>query len=196
VHLVHQDRCDITGLLTPYVQSLVYEDVADIPRLVTRSQDICDLFAGLGPCIVEAECTEDTGDDAIDDPQHPVESQQDHTPMRDWSNPTEQEVASACRIQLAYRLYRIRHARATLRPNQWNMQVNKYFLECLKEVLLWRWKRDSYRHIYLNKLPVLLVCLDRGMKIALAIKSKANIRMLRARGEKLEGAKRCLNRST
>lgn len=196
VHLVHQDRCDVAGLLTPYVSSLVYENVADIPRLVTRSQDICDLFAGLGPCTVEAECTEDTGDDIDGLQLSPADSQQDHAPRRDWSNPTEQEVASACRIQMAYRLYRIRHTRGTFQSNQWKTDVNKYFLECLSKVLFWGWKRDSYRRIYLNKLPVLLVCLDRGMNIVYAIKRKARIRMLNSSGERLEGAKGCVNRST
>ena len=62
MHLVHQDRCDRAGLLAPYVPSLVYENVANIPRLITQTKYVYDLFAGLALCIVDAECTEDLED--------------------------------------------------------------------------------------------------------------------------------------
>ena len=55
VNLVHRDRCHIAGLFIPHVTNLAYANVFDIPRLVTQSQDICDLFAGVGPWTVE-EC--------------------------------------------------------------------------------------------------------------------------------------------
>jgi len=55
VNLVHLDRCNIAGLFIPHVTNLAYANVFDIPRLVTQSQDICDLFAGLEPWTVE-EC--------------------------------------------------------------------------------------------------------------------------------------------
>ena len=197
VHLVHQDRCDFAGLLMPFIPSLVYENVGDIPRLVTQSQSVCDLFAELGPCILDAEFTGD-----IKDPEVSV-GHSTETEIVDlanqsnkWSNPTEQEIAAACRIQMAYRLHRIRHAPATRRSKQWGTEVHKYFIECLSEVLFWHWKRDAYRGIYLNKLPVLLVCLDRGLKIASTMKSKASTRMLRASGHELEDARGCINRST
>ena len=196
MHLVHQDRCDRAGLLAPYIPSLVYENVADIPRLVTQSQDVCDLFSGLGPCIVDAKCTEDLEDLEVS-VEHSAETEfvDLANQSRDWSNPTEQETAAACRIQMAYRLYRIRHAPATRQSKQWGTEVHKYFVECLGEVLFWDWKRDAYRGTYLNKLPVLLVCLDRGMKIAFTMKNKASACMLRTSGDALEDARGCINKS-
>ena len=69
VHLVHQDKCDLANLLTPYIPSLVYENVANIPRLITQTKYVCDLFAGLALCIVDAECTEDLEDTSAEFPE-------------------------------------------------------------------------------------------------------------------------------
>ncbi|KAL4069229.1 hypothetical protein J3A83DRAFT_3504128 [Scleroderma citrinum] len=206
VHLVHKDRPDVIGFLAPEIPSLIYENVDDIPRLVTQSQDISDLLAGRGPCIMELGYTGDGDKDYAEVlAEYPVETKgrlfsvPDHdwsvealyVRRYDWSNPTENEVAAACRIQMAYRLYRIRSA-----PRYgWKTEIKQYFLECLREVLFWGWKRDSYRHIYLNKLPTLLVCLDHGMKVAYTMKSKVKVRLSKERGEKLEDTKRDLDRS-
>ena len=179
----------------PYIPSLVYKNVANISRLVTQSQDVCDLFVGLGPCIVDAECTE-----GLEDPEVSVEHSAETgiadlvNQSCDWSNPTKQEIAAACRIQMAY-LYGIRHAPVTRRSKQWGTVIHRYFMECLDEVLFWNWKRDAYRGVYLNKLPVLLVCLDRGMKIVFAMKNKASTCMLRTIGGDLEDARGCIYRS-
>ena len=69
MHLVHQDKCDLANLLTPYIPSLVYENVANIPRLITQTKYVCDLFAGLALCNVDAECTEDLEDTSAEFPE-------------------------------------------------------------------------------------------------------------------------------
>ncbi|KAL4064739.1 hypothetical protein V8B97DRAFT_2075905 [Scleroderma yunnanense] len=211
VHLVHKDRPDVIGLLAPQIPSLVYENVDDIPRLVTQSQDISNLLAGRGPCIMEPGYAGDGDKDYVEvSAEHPVETkdrlfsvpdhdwsvetlyQLHHVSRYDWSNPTENEVAAACRIQMAYRLYRIRSA-----PRYgWKTEIKQYFLECLHEVLFWGWKRDSYRLVYLNKLPTLLVCLDHGMKTAYSTKKKVKAHLSKETGERLEDTKRDLDRSS
>jgi hypothetical protein len=86
--------------------------------------------------------------------------------LRD-NGPSEEEEKAACKIQKTYRRYvRRRSSRAV------NGEIDAIFMACLKETQSSEWHPGYYRLLFLGPLPHLLVCLERGIALTHAAKTK------------------------
>jgi hypothetical protein len=96
-----------------------------------------------------------------------------------------QELAK--KIQAAYRMYRKHHeaqARAVGKGSE--AQRIAVYVACLRNVHASKWRKNSYRNLYLKALPYLVVCLDKVISIAHEFKKKTKGLLAKGDHERLE----------
>ncbi|KAG2048322.1 hypothetical protein BDR06DRAFT_962830, partial [Suillus hirtellus] len=97
------------------------------------------------------------------------------------NGPSAEEEEAARKIQNTYRRYvRRRSSRAV------NPEIDAIFMTCLKETQSPEWRSGYYSLLFLGPLPHLLVCLERGIALTRAAKTKTKGLFNKESHEKLE----------
>jgi hypothetical protein len=100
--------------------------------------------------------------------------------LRD-NGPSEEEEKAACKIQKIYRRYVRRRSSRVV-----NAEIDAIFMACLKETQSSEWHPGHYRLLFLGPLPYLLVCLERGIALTHAAKTKMKGLLNKESHERLE----------